>query len=183
MMVESMSATSSRLRRPSTGWIAAVDGSASAGRAASAARIGERRFACRAEWNIAGLSWRSQNGAVAGAEGRAYLVRDIGEQIVSAVCGNEREDMRHERIERQNSMSSKASEQAAVTLIAGPTASGKSALAMRLARRARRHRRQCRQHAGLPGVAHSHGAAVAMWRRRRFRTGSMASRRRPKPIR
>ena len=46
-------------------------------------------------------------------------------------------------------------------LIAGPTASGKSRLALRLAERDGRHRHQCRQHAGLSRAAHPDGAADA----------------------
>ena len=46
-------------------------------------------------------------------------------------------------------------------LIAGPTASGKSALALELARSDRRRRHQCRFHAGLSRPARHHGAADA----------------------
>ena len=49
----------------------------------------------------------------------------------------------------------------AAILIAGPTASGKSALALRAGREARRRHRQCRFHAGLSRSAHHHRAADA----------------------
>ena len=46
-------------------------------------------------------------------------------------------------------------------IVAGPTASGKSALALALARRSRRRRHQRRFHAGLPRAARPDGAADA----------------------
>ena len=48
-----------------------------------------------------------------------------------------------------------------VVLIAGPTASGKSALALELAESLRRHGHQCQFDAGLSRPAHHHRAAVA----------------------
>ena len=56
-------------------------------------------------------------------------------------------------------------------IVAGPTASGKSALALAIARRIRRHGHQCRQHAGLSRPARPDGAARTMppWPRRPHR--------------
>ena len=68
-------------------------------------------------------------------------------------------------------------------LIAGPTASGKSALALARGRTARRHRHQRRFHAGLSRSAHHHGAAERRRRRRACRTGSMAMSMRRRTIR
>ena len=68
-------------------------------------------------------------------------------------------------------------------LIAGPTASGKSRLALALAEQAGRHGHQCRQHAGLSRAAHPHGAAERPRRRRGRRTRSTASSAGPRPIR
>ena len=68
-------------------------------------------------------------------------------------------------------------------LIAGPTASGKSGLALRAGRAARRRRHQRRQHAGLPRAAHPHRAADARGARRARRTRSTASSAAPRPIR
>ena len=59
-------------------------------------------------------------------------------------------------------------------LLAGPTASGKSALALALAETARRHDHQRRFHAGLSRPAHHHRAADARPRRRACRICSTA---------
>ena len=68
-------------------------------------------------------------------------------------------------------------------LIAGPTASGKSRLALDLARQARRRRRQRRLHAGLRRAARPHGAAVASRTRRPRRIASTATFRRRRATR
>ena len=49
---------------------------------------------------------------------------------------------------------------ATAILIAGPTASGKSGLALAIAERDGRRRHQCRQHAGLPRACHPDRAAL-----------------------
>ena len=68
-------------------------------------------------------------------------------------------------------------------LIAGPTASGKSALALAVAERHRRRHHQRRFHAGLSRSPHHHGAAERRRRRRGFRIGSTAMSMPPRIIR
>ena len=62
-----------------------------------------------------------------------------------------------------------------VVLIAGPTASGKSTLALDLAQRIGGNRRQCRLHAALCRAPHSYGPPDARRMRPPLRTASMAT--------
>ena len=145
IMVESMSARNNFLRRPPRGCT-----TTSIGRPPSAAR---RPFG-----DVAGIDPSPVEGMSAATP--------VASQSAEAACGNARAQYRDVHRSRRRVGSDCDEDMRVATniravLIAGPTASGKSALALELGAGDRRRHPQRRLDAGLSRPAHHHRAADA----------------------